>query len=73
MKKFLSFFLFLVCANFAFAQEVSLEEQNKLSEQKEIAPFATFQEPAKKVSFATPFDLTIKLDKAATFEPEEES
>lgn len=72
MKKILSF-LFLICAVFALAQDLPAEEETKQEEPKnEIATFASYQEVNAPVSFATPFNITIDLDQAATLQPSEQ-
>jgi len=76
MKQFLilSFsFLFLNFAPFASAQDVAAPQDTSGKVKKEIATFASYNEPVKKVPFATPFDLTIDLQKPATLEPNDES
>ena len=74
MRKILSLFLFLICAVFTSAQDLSATQEDKSEEDKQpLATFASYNEPVEKVSFATPFDLTIDLQKPATFEPSEES
>lgn len=73
MKKFLTF-LFLFSFSFAWAQTLPAEQETESEqEQKEIATFASYNEPAKKIPFATPFDLTIDLQKPATLQPQEDS
>lgn len=72
MKKFLFLFLFITFVPFCFAQELPQKEDKTPQEQKKIADFASYQEPAKEVSFATPFDLTINLQKPATFDASEQ-
>ena len=72
MKKFLSLFLFIIFAGFCFAQEIEQTDKPSQEEQKPLALFASYQEPLKQVSFATPFDLTIVLDKPAKIELDEQ-
>ena len=73
MKKFLYLFLFIVFAGFAFSQDLAPQQEPEPEEQKNIADFASYQEPLKEVSFAKSFDLTINLQKPAKIEPSEES
>ncbi len=72
MKKFLFLFLFITFVPFCFAQELEQEEDKTPQEQKKVADFAFYTNPVEKVSFATPFDLTINLQKPATFDPGEQ-
>lgn len=85
MKKFLFSFLLMTFAFFSFAQDLPLIQEEKKApaqeenaqaqtskEEKKIADFASYKEPLKEVSFATPFDLTINLQKPATFDPGEQ-
>ena len=72
MKKFL-ILSFIFFAAFSFAQTLpDGEETQQEQAQKEIATFASYKEPVKQVSFATPFDLTINLQKPASFEAGEQ-
>ncbi len=72
MKKLLSF-LFLICAVFAFAQDLPSEDNSKQEESKnEIATFAAYQEVKTPLSFAKPFNITINLQKQATLAPSEQ-
>lgn len=73
MKKYLFSFLFLVSAVFLVAQELPAEQELQQEEQKNIADFASYSKPISQVSFATPFDLTIDLQKPAFLDPAEES
>ena len=72
MKKFLSLLFFLIFAGFSFAQELPDRQESEPEGQKNIATFASYQEPAKEVSFAQPFDLTVSLQKPAKIELSEQ-
>jgi large-conductance mechanosensitive channel len=73
MKKFL-ILSFIFFAAFSFAQTLpDGEETQQEQAQKEIATFASYKEPVKQVHFATPFDLTVNLQKQADIELPEES
>lgn len=73
MKNFLFSFLLISFTFISFAQDLPQEEgKTPVQEEKKIADFASYKEPVKEVSFATPFDLTINLQKPANFEPGEQ-